>query len=140
MNANTLLLPLLLAVCVCAHAENTYRIHFSSPSKNLVCGGDMPGEAGAVVCYVHETTAKPPLLQPADCPLDWGQMFALNRHGKAQMLCYSDYPFAADTPTLAYGKSIAGQGWRCSSSAQGIRCTNQSGHGFDISRQKQTLF
>ena len=46
----------------------------------------------------------------------------------------------AGSPTLAYGKTIRGRGWQCTSHQDGMLCKNRSGHGFKLSRKLQQLF
>ena len=42
---------------------------------------------------------------------------------------------------VAYGTSkLYGGKFRCSSRTSGLRCQNRSGHGFFISRQRQSIF
>ena len=43
-------------------------------------------------------------------------------------------------PVLAYGKTIRGKGWQCTSQTDGMRCQNRSKHGFWLNRSRQTLF
>jgi Family of unknown function (DUF6636) len=47
---------------------------------------------------------------------------------------------ATDYPRLAYGKSYAWHGIRCSSAATGLTCRNRSGHGFFLSGARQRTF
>ena len=47
---------------------------------------------------------------------------------------------ASDYPKLAYGKKYAWRGITCTSAATGLTCRNRSGHGFFLSRARQTTF
>lgn len=122
-----------------------HSINFATPSKNIVCGGDVPAKNGekawhGVSCYVTQIEGTPPIKRPKDCEFDWGQEFVLGRTGKPEMTCYSDYSYHLNPPILAYGKTIRGKGWQCSSSEKGMRCENSQKHGFEISRKQQRFF
>lgn len=94
----------------------------------------------ACFCFIHSEiqNAQP---KPRDCELDWQATFVLPAKGKPEVVweCAGDTPYG--TPqTLPYGNSIKGKGWECSSNMSGMLCTNQSGNGFKLNRQEQTLF
>ncbi|UXZ04692.1 DUF6636 domain-containing protein [Moraxella nasicaprae] len=115
-------------------------VEFQSPSGNILCSGD-EYELGYVSCFIMETdNARPPIPRPSSCDADWGQDFGLNRTGRAHMNCYSDFPYNQGARVLAYGQSVSGKGWTCTSQQSGMRCTNKDGRGFLLSRKKQTLF
>lgn len=65
---------------------------------------------------------------------DWGQSVALNRGQRAAMLCVSDTVQDPAAPVLAYGSSTRVGSITCTSSQDGIRCTDDLGHGFRLSR------
>lgn len=133
-----------------AWAENdgfasAYQINFTTPSKNIVCGGDMLAsydefEWHGVSCFISDVKGTPPLKRPTNCEFDWGQEFNISDKGKADMACYSDYPYHSHPPVLAYGKTVRGKGWQCRSSKQGVRCVNRDKRGFEISKNKQVFF
>lgn len=110
---------------------------FQSPSGNIICAT----KANGVFCYIaQKSSAKPVMPRPKDCHLDWGQLFYVNGTGKAGLICHGDYPFSGQAKTLAYGKTIKGNGWRCTSAKTGMTCKNSQGHGFMLSRGKQVIF
>jgi hypothetical protein len=41
---------------------------------------------------------------------------------------------------LAYGKTWAGEGLRCTSAEIGLTCRNRDGHGFFLSRERWRAF
>ena len=47
---------------------------------------------------------------------------------------------SAEAPILRYGRTYRGFGIRCTSRMSGLRCTNRSGHGFTLSRERQRTF
>lgn len=126
--------------------QGLYQQNFTSPSGNIICGGDVRAGFSAiepqegVFCFIHSEiqNAQP---KPRDCELDWQATFVLPAKGKPEVVweCAGDTPYG--TPqTLPYGNSIKGKGWECSSNMSGMLCTNQSGNGFKLNRQEQTLF
>lgn len=143
----------LMSMCcfpLLAWAENddfvsAYQINFTTPSKNIICGGDMPASYDepawyGVSCFINDITGKPPLKRPQNCEFDWGQEFHISNKGKPNMDCYSDYPYHSNPSVLAYGKTIHGKGWQCRSNEKGVRCVNRDKHGFEINKKKQIFF
>lgn len=109
---------------------------FKSPSNNILCHGDDEG----VECRIVNKTNKSTLSKPKDCELDWGDGFGVSKTGRAYLTCYGDAFVATDMSVLAYGKTIKGNGWQCTSAKTGMTCKNSQGHGFTLRRNKQTLF
>jgi hypothetical protein len=61
--------------------------------------------------------------------------------GRAHILCVGDTALNPKAKVLRYGQSkLFGGKFRCSSRTSGLRCQNRSGHGFFISREKQSIF
>lgn len=115
---------------------------FQSPSGNIVCSTSASlNPEGGVTCFIGDmTNSKPALPRRKDCDFDWGQMFAVDKTGKAYMLCYSDYPFDPNPTILHYGQTLKGKTYQCTSQATGMTCKNNSGHGFTLSKNSQKLF
>ena len=86
----------------------------------------------------YPTAAKRP--SENECPLDWGDSFSLGQTGRAIIDCRGDTNRIAHPLVLAYGKTIRGKGWQCTSQTDGMRCQNRSKHGFWLNRTRQTLF
>ena len=105
---------------------------FMTPSGNIACniGRLGPGTKGplAIGCAVYSKTDKRGIAT-------WWMRTA----GPAQSGYIQANP-ATDYPKLAYGRSYAWHGIRCSSAATGLTCRNQSGHGFFLSRARQRVF
>lgn len=111
--------------------------YFHTPSGNIYCQGANDG----VTCYIMDKTNTAIVSRPNDCDLDWGNLFYLEApRGRAELVCHGDALDLADTKKLAYGKTIKGKGWQCTSQKTGLTCKNSQGHGFTLSRKKQTLF
>jgi hypothetical protein len=60
--------------------------------------------------------------------------------GRATYECSSDTVFNKRAHLLAYGKTWRRGGFACYSKMSGLRCTNTSGHGFFLSRQRSYRF
>jgi len=107
---------------------------FLTPSRNIRC--ELTGDA--VRCDpTNHTWAVP--AKPADCEFDWGGSLGVSAQGNAHFLCVSDA--IPEGPVLAYGQSIRDGPILCESSPAGVKCTSQqSGHGFTVSREIYTFY
>jgi hypothetical protein len=113
-------------------------ISFVSPSGNISCAlftGDIAGAR----CDMRELTPSFP-TPPDDCELDWGNSFLVNADGPAVPICYGDTVASPDAVVLDYGKSISLGGFTCTSAKTGMACVASSGHGFHLSKARQTVF
>lgn len=112
---------------------------FITPSRNIGCFGDGTG----VRCDIRVTSAKPP-KKPANCRLDWGSAFEVNRNGKGHGLCVGDTALPDPNkrePVLKYGHTIRlGHGLTCTSKRTGLTCRNAGKHGFTLSKTEIKLF
>lgn len=113
-------------------------IGFQTPSKNIHCAGFMDASGTNLRCDILQNNAKIP-ARPKDCDLDFGSAFEMTLKGKSLRLCYGD-TVADAYPVLRYGTTWKWAGFVCTSSTAGVRCTNLSGHGWQISKSAQTLF
>ncbi|MDO4897263.1 MAG: hypothetical protein Q3971_07860 [Moraxella sp.] len=136
MNKLILVLSALLLGAGTAHATA-----FKSPTGNIVCVGDT-SVVGGVECHI-KSVSRYTTTKPKDCDLDWGHTFFVGRTGRSEVSCHGDVPPSLDASghrTLAYGKTIRGNGWSCTSAKSGMTCKNQSGHGFKLSKANQRVF
>ena len=159
MTPRTLAALLLACTALAAHADNrAYRntslghLEFTSPSQNIRCQGDIPADPSAdykgyngITCSVYRNNNTiPKLPHPKDCPTDSLTVFTMQSTGKStrEAECSGDPYYNFDTPVkaLPYGETLRGNGWQCSSSTNGIRCENKSGHGFELNQRRQRLF
>ena len=74
------------------------------------------------------------------CQFDAGTAFGMRASGRASALCVSDSVFDPHAKVLAYGKSRKFGSFKCTSKTTGLRCTNHSGHGFFLNRDRYKLF
>jgi hypothetical protein len=109
-------------------------VSFETPSRNIRCG--LTGDSVRCDPTNHTWTTPP---KPASCEFDWGGSLGVSATGAAHFDCVSDaLPPGA---VLPYGQSIRDGSIVCESSASGVKCTSQqSGHGFTVSRERYTLY
>jgi hypothetical protein len=115
---------------------------FKMPSNNIFCRiGPPVGNAsvGDLRCDILQVTHKP--APPRDCPLSWGDAFAISQNGTMGLrICHGDTIQDDALMPLAYGSQWNEGGFLCKSATTGVTCTNAAGHGFRLSREVQTLF
>jgi hypothetical protein len=101
---------------------------FNVPSGNIVCNGGPYRGGHVLACTVFsEGSAR-------------GQKIWSMRPTGRVSVGFLKSSAATDFPTLSYGRSWPWLGIRCTSRRSGLTCTNQSGHGFFLSRQSQRVF
>ena len=112
-------------------------IGFQTPSKNIHCAGFSDSGGTTLRCDILKNNVTP--ARPKDCTLDYGSAFEMTLKGKSLRLCYGD-TVADNYSVLQYNTTWKWAGFVCTSSTSGVRCTNLSGHGWQISKNAQTLF
>lgn len=138
MKIKTLLSLSLPLTCL---ASSLSYADFRSPSGNVVCSTSADlNPKGGVYCYVGTDNSKPPIPKPRDCDYDWGGAFGVEKTGRTQMYCVSDYPFDPNPTVLNYGQTLKGKTYECTSLTTGMTCKNTSGHGFTLSKSSQSIF
>jgi hypothetical protein len=122
---------------------------FKTPSRNVVCvyAYGYSGQKPYVECGIKSGIK--PAAKPADCS-DLGGDPANNTFvdlgptGRSTRVpCKGDPgPFVMESKAkvLAYGKSWAHSGLRCSSAKKGLTCRNRRKHGFFLSRARSRFF
>jgi hypothetical protein len=108
---------------------------FRTPSGNIGCAY----YDRVLRCDVRDGV-KPLPPQPASCNLDWGQGFWLHEHGPARIVCAGDTALNSTAPVVRYGTTWHGGRITCSSTPNGLRCTNADRHGFFLSRGEAYRF
>jgi len=114
---------------------------FRTPSGNIGCGygSAEPGVPAVLPCDIRGGV-RPKPARPRGCDLDYGDSFEMKKTGRPSVLCHGDTVFDPKARVLAYGTSWTRDGFRCTSRAAGLRCSNQSGHGFFLSRERSYSF
>lgn len=126
-----------LAVAPAAPAAPAANSGFLMPSKNVACLyiGPYDGQPGYLRCDIRSGLEPEPTRA---CELDWTGI-GMNVTGKASATCAGDTTFG-NYPVLAYGKTWKRGGFTCTSRTTGLTCTNRSGHGFFLARERWRLF
>jgi hypothetical protein len=126
-----------LASTAPALADET--MFFQSPTGNIQCAistGDYSGVRCDILDYSPSFEQSSP-----DCEFDWGGSFGVDSEADTgYLLCVSDAVAGGEPETLAYGEAKQLGPYRCTSEKTGISCSNQSGHGFALSKAEQRLF
>jgi hypothetical protein len=118
-------------------SQNITSDSFQTPSGNIHCE---IYDNNALRCDLMSRTNQAP-KKPADCPVDYGNVFELrNNKGGTNLLCYGDTIANPSNPKLPYGAKWSKAGIVCESQTTGLTCTNQVGKGFSISKGNQKLF
>ena len=115
---------------------------FKMPSGNIECyiaQGEAPPD---LRCMIFDRSGPPAAPRPASCQGPWGHIFILLPGGRVQMECGSPGPAntAPGVGVAAYGQTADWGGIMCQSSTTGLECRNADGHGFFLSRARQSLF
>jgi hypothetical protein len=112
---------------------------FKTPSKNIYCAWfHESGSKQELRCDVQELAHPAP--KPHGCQFDWGGAFGMSSSGRASALCVSDSVHDKRAKTLGYGKTRRYGSFSCTSKTSGLRCSNRSGHGFSLNRERYRLF
>lgn len=137
----SLLLALLALLLTAASASAFSMKTFKTPSGTSICGFfSLDTGAKYLRCDVYRATNSPP-QRPKSCQFDYGFSFGIKPRGRAYRNCVSDaIADPSKTRALAYGSTMRRYGMVCRSRTSGLTCTNRSGHGFTLRRDRQRLF
>jgi Family of unknown function (DUF6636) len=122
----------LVAGSVGAAAENSFR----TPSKQIYC--QYGTQSAFLRCDVNFKTRF--THRPRWCHFGWGNSFGVHATGRASVLCVSDSVYSPTAKVILYGATRHYGPFACTSKRTGLRCRNRRGHGFQLSRDQQTLF
>ena len=114
--------------------------YFHTPTNNIHCMGSNFDDGPNLRCDLRQISNPRPAA-PADCPLDYGDSYNINLNGLVgTLVCHGDTVELPGSPVLAYGATWQAFGFTCRSATDGLTCTNSSGHGFFLARNKQMVF
>jgi hypothetical protein len=114
-------------------------VNFRTPSDNIHCL--VSSDEGSIDCEIITVTVQSPLPErPADCDLEWGKRFYMKEKGQAELICTGDTVRDHKAKIVPYGENFAFGLFTCVSAEKGLSCYNNDGHGFFLSKGKQTLF
>jgi hypothetical protein len=127
-----LMFATLVALAPPAGARALHSRSFQMPSGNIGCyfGGSY------LRCDILSGMNPEPR---GNCELDWTGL-TLATHGRAEPTCAGDTVVDRNSPVLDYGHRWKLRGIVCRSSEAGLRCTNDRGHGFFLSRDRWRRF
>jgi hypothetical protein len=134
-------LQLLVSMTVVVNSQpiNKAKASFVTPSGNIHCA--VVGEDRKMLRCEIQSMLRPLPPQPyaSYCEYDWGAGFSLNQCGKPKILCISD-TISNNSYKLPYGSTWRHSGFKCISKKAGLVCSNLSGNGFSLNRNKWSSF
>lgn len=133
------LATLLVAFCAAPATADAGISGFRTPSGNISCAYVSFDGNRSLRCDMSRVDNQQP-AKPRSCRYDWGPYYGMTPTGRGRRLCVSDTPMDPSFPRLAYGRTWKRGPFTCHSRTTSLRCTNPRGHGFTLSRAKQTLF
>ena len=118
---------------------------FQTPTGNISCSVGQGEGLADIDCTIYERAGPPATPRLARCNAAWGHRFLMQEHGVAKAECgpsIGSVPHGPDpsTRTVKYGVTEKFGGIVCRSSASALECHNADGHGFSLSRQRQSIF
>jgi hypothetical protein len=135
-----LLLAAVAALPPAAAAATTVYVDFKLPSGNIGCGyAKFAGETANLRCEIV-SGLRPLPAKPSRCEGDWGRAVGMAPTGRASRYCITDTVMDPRAAVLAYGRTWSRGGFTCVSRMTGLTCTNRSGHGFFLSRERSRLY
>jgi hypothetical protein len=130
---------IVLAAVLATPAVADDLLFFRSPTGNISCL-IATGEYAIARCDMSSLTPSY-TSPPPGCDLDWGSSFEVALSSRKGMLaCVGDSVADPSAVTLGYGQTLSLGGFDCTSERSGMTCTNPAGHGFTISKARQSLF
>lgn len=138
MRLGLLVAAVALGAAPAARADSFHA--FRMPSGNVGCMlVEISGEQPSLRCDVL-SGLRPMPPKPRSCQLDWGVSVSMGDRGRASVGCVGDTVMVPGARVLAYGTRWRHGGIACVSRASGLTCTNRSGHGWVLSRERSRLF
>ena len=113
---------------------------FETPSENIQCSVGQEADFSDISCTIIERSGPPALPRPANCAAGWGHVFSMGDRGPVEMMCALTSRDKGAQERAEYGVTGSFGGITCHSSRKGLQCTNRDGHGFFLSRRRQSVF
>ena len=117
-------------------------ISFRTPTGNIGCvfsAGLTGAEKPTIRCDIR-SRLRPAPRRPKRCPLDYGDSIQVSQFGRVTLVCHGDTAIDPQARVLQYGRTWRRDGLSCTSRFDGLTCTNESKHGFFMSRQSWRVF
>jgi hypothetical protein len=99
---------------------------FQTPSRNIGCAF----RGSFLRCDILSGLRPEPT---GDCELDWVGL-GIGPARPSEPICAGDTAYDQMAPVLDYGRTWRRAGFACESRRTGLRCTGDSGHGFELAR------
>jgi hypothetical protein len=118
---------------------------FTTPSGNIECSVGLGDRIPADInCTIFERSAPPPTSRSANCNDALGYEFSMHDQGAVTTKCgptgrLSSSPSSGNN-AVRYGDTVKFGRIVCRSSTSGLECRNADGHGFFLSRGRQSVF
>jgi hypothetical protein len=126
-------LVLALALVVTPSASAKF-VFLQTPSHNIACA------YSSANLLRHPLRPEAGARKPPGCQNDWKFGYQVGPTGRARKVCAGDSVFSPGARVIRYGTTWRGGPFACKSSRSGLRCRNQSGRGFFLSRQHSYRF
>jgi hypothetical protein len=111
---------------------------FRTPSSNIGCVSSADPRLGGTYLRCDILSGLKPKPRLA-CELDLTG-FQMAPKGRSSVVCAGDTAVNRQARALRYGSKWSRAGFTCTSKKAGLRCRNQSGHGFFLSRAHSYRF
>lgn len=114
---------------------------FATPSKNIECWVGEGFNGSDIHCTIFQKSSGAPAPRPNGCTGAWGHTFQMLERGFVEMTCENVAAAGRGAQSVAeYGVTGQFGGFTCHSSRKGLECRNLDGHGFFLSRARQSVF
>lgn len=115
---------------------------FSTPSRNIECSVGLSETASDIACTIFEKGGPEARPRPSGCSGPWGHHFSMVERGPVTMKCGGPgrKNNAKYVDIAEYGVTGRFGGITCLSQKNGFECRNSDGHGFFLSRARQTVY
>lgn len=113
---------------------------FETPSENIQCDVGLGGGGSDIHCTIIVINGPSPFPKPGNCTSDWGHDFYMNNRGPVSVGCQPLNTNKDGWDKAEYGVTGEFGGFTCHSATTGLRCSNEDGHGFFLSRAVQNVF
>jgi hypothetical protein len=124
-----------------AQTSKDVYIDFRMPSNNVFCAYISSTSPRYTYLRCDIMSHLKPLPSSKGCVEgSRGVSVSMNVYGRATYPCSSDTVYNKSARKLAYGTTWSKGGFTCKSRMTGLKCSNRSGHGFFLSKQRTYRF
>ena len=114
-------------------------LQFRTADNNINCL-ILLGEYADVRCNIYDFIPSY-TIAPPDCGLDWEGSFVISEDTlRGELGCAGDTIAAPEARVIGDGETISLWKFSCVAAGPDLTCVNLEGHGFTISKTKQTIF